>query len=610
MFESFQQRRVSRWGRLPAIAMGVVGTGIVLFTIYLVATPSRPPTPPRPASPAFESLSLPGMWLDVPAGARVSGDYVTGHVQHSNPLDWGVSWAEGELPQSLDPTELVIVMSRGSKTEQIKPTRLISSRDLTLDGAPARQYVFALEHDLTLDGAPARQYAFALERDRTLDLTLTTCGRRLVQLLVFGDSEIKQTVARRMASSFVCSPDPAQDLDPQALALEVRPGWYRVPATGRIALVDASGVHVLPSVAPKARGAPFRSVLERERARSGFMADPGEPQEIAGHWLWPGTLESSRAVMMAWPCPDDLRTAIVYVASSAGAPLDRGIDLALTGRCLAPDEDLPVFPAPGEPETLARAPATATPPRCAAEMVGIPAGRFQMGGASGHADERPHDVTLSGYCIDRTEVTVKAYESCVAAKVCSAPDRTANRYCELADRADHPITCVDWSQAEAYCRWAQKRLPTEAEWEYAARGGDGRVYPWGNQAPAADLSNTCERECVAMAQRERKQRWTAMYDASDGWGATAPVGSFPAGASPFGALDLAGNVWEWTADWYGSYPGASRTNPHGMRTGSLRVFRGGAWNVRSVELLRATYRNAGTPTTRDVDMGFRCARGA
>jgi len=224
---------------------------------------------------------------------------------------------------------------------------------------------------------------------------------------------------------------------------------------------------------------------------------------------------------------------------------------------------------------------------------------------------------LSAYCIDRTEVTVAAYTQCVAAGGCSAALHTVNwkgyvgnnvkRYsgwCNQEDRPDHPINCVDWDQAAVYCTWKGKRLPTEAEWEYAARGGDGRAYPWGNDAPSAKRLNACDHECVAM-----QPGWSAMYDGNDGWETTAPVGSYPEGGSPFGALDMAGNVWEWTADWYGVYTTQAETNPQGPRTGTSRVFRGGGWITQDASKTRAAFRAWNTPTARDCDLGFRCARG-
>lgn len=253
-------------------------------------------------------------------------------------------------------------------------------------------------------------------------------------------------------------------------------------------------------------------------------------------------------------------------------------------------------------------------------MVPVPAGRFQMGSPDGvgNRDEHPqHDVTLSAYCIDKTEVTAKAYAACVAAEGCSSALLTVNsdefqadevklysRFCNRADkRPDHPINCVDWNQATAYCTWRRKRLPTEVEWEYAARGNDGRVYPWGNEAPGAKRLNACGSECAAMGMRILHQGGAKMYDASDGWETTAPVGSFPDGASPFGALDMAGNVWEWTADWYVSYAAAAGAIPRD----AFRVNRGGGWMNEGASDVRAAVRYPDPPSVRDINLGFRCA---
>jgi formylglycine-generating enzyme required for sulfatase activity len=192
-----------------------------------------------------------------------------------------------------------------------------------------------------------------------------------------------------------------------------------------------------------------------------------------------------------------------------------------------------------------------------------------------------------------------------------SPDgaRRYGRWCNGDDRPDHPINCVDWEMAGAYCAWRDRRLPTEAEWEYAARGGDDRLYPWGNEPPSALRLDLCGRECAAAAKRELDEVWVPMYDADDGWATTAPVGSFPAGASRFGALDMAGNVWEWTADWYGPYAAGSETDPRGPAAGTSRVSRGGGWATRGPNKARAADRNWIDPQVRDCDLGFRCALG-
>jgi formylglycine-generating enzyme required for sulfatase activity len=242
-------------------------------------------------------------------------------------------------------------------------------------------------------------------------------------------------------------------------------------------------------------------------------------------------------------------------------------------------------------------------------MVHVPSGRFAMGSPDGVGDddEHPrHDVTVSAFCIDRTEVTVTAYEACIAAKRCSAPHREISPYCNRPDRGDHPVNCVDWNQAVAYCGWLGRRLPTEAEWEYAARGSDGRRYPWGNEPPSEKRLNACGPECVAFGKRELGREWPAIYEADDGWVTTAPVGSYPAGASPFGALDMAGNVWEWTADWRDDYPASAVADPHGPATGSGRIQRGNGWHAHRAVDVRAAARDAGDPAVPTNSTGLRC----
>src|SRR5262249_8443780 len=123
---------------------------------------------------------------------------------------------------------------------------------------------------------------------------------------------------------------------------------------------------------------------------------------------------------------------------------------------------------------------------------------------------------------------------------------------EPESRGTHPINCVTWEMAQLYCDWQDKRLPTEAEWEFAARGPAGRKDPWGDEEPNAELLNACGAECIAW-ERANKVEEAAMFKGSDGWVQTAPVGSFPKGASRYGVHDIVGNVWEWVADWHAPY---------------------------------------------------------
>jgi formylglycine-generating enzyme required for sulfatase activity len=253
---------------------------------------------------------------------------------------------------------------------------------------------------------------------------------------------------------------------------------------------------------------------------------------------------------------------------------------------------------------------------CPSGMVAVPAGSFAMGSTDGDDDEKPvHPVDVRAFCMDRTEVTVEAYAGCVARAACKPARVTVewpkiedgdrqllSKFCNAAapDRAKHPINCVDWNDADTYCRAVGKRLPTEEEWEYAARGAGSRRFPWGEADPGPALLDACGAECTELG-RELHQEWDGMYAGSDGAASTAPVGSYPAGRSSFGLDDMAGNVWEWTASMHCDYAKPTNCNDE-------RVNRGGGWYNGFPPDVRAANRNDDPPTTRNRDLGFRCAR--
>ena len=232
-------------------------------------------------------------------------------------------------------------------------------------------------------------------------------------------------------------------------------------------------------------------------------------------------------------------------------------------------------------------------------MVYVPGGSFRMG-TRWSWDARAHTVTLDSFWIDRTEVTNAHYARCVTAGVCSAPTTCTwgEPTYEDATKANHPVLCVTWQAARTYCAWAGGRLPTEAEWEYAARGPDSVLYPWGDAFDGTRL-NSCDLNCPHEDQK------AADYD--DGHGQTAPAGSYPDGASWCGALDMAGNVWEWVADWHSRYPFARQKNPTGPERGSERLIRGGSWfDDNEYGFLRADNRHPFEPRAANDVIGFRC----
>ncbi|MEW6240859.1 MAG: SUMF1/EgtB/PvdO family nonheme iron enzyme [Chloroflexota bacterium] len=230
-----------------------------------------------------------------------------------------------------------------------------------------------------------------------------------------------------------------------------------------------------------------------------------------------------------------------------------------------------------------------------ANLILIPSGSFIMGSSSKTdpyfwgAEGPPHTVNLRGFYIYETEVTNEMYENCVKEKACPRPEQTYSRtrknYYGNPEFQNYPVIYVSWVHALSYCQWAGGRLPTEAEWEKAARGTDGRLFPWGNTA-SGDLSNFCGDIC-----------------AND----TYPVGQFITGRSPYGVLDMAGNVWEWAQDFFntGYYSKSPVDNPRGPANGDRRVIRGGAWH-NPAEGVRVVARASLKPNNTLDTLGFRC----
>ena len=274
------------------------------------------------------------------------------------------------------------------------------------------------------------------------------------------------------------------------------------------------------------------------------------------------------------------------------------------------------------------------PASCPGNQVLIRGGRFFMGTDSSHPAlqyARPaHAVSVDSFCLETREVSVAQYAECVDARACPPAHQTSdlqldgaedelsrksriwhNEQCNAGKpgRDQYPVNCVSHAQAVSYCAFRDSRLATEAEWEFAARGETNRLFPWGNAQPSADHVNACGRECSRWHDEVglNLEMHGVMFDEDDGYSGTAPVGSFPLGATSDGVLDLIGNVFEWTADGLYAYDHSPRTNPKGPSNGDSFVIRGGNFNSGTAEFSDPALRFSLHADSYSHGVGLRCA---
>ena len=288
-------------------------------------------------------------------------------------------------------------------------------------------------------------------------------------------------------------------------------------------------------------------------------------------------------------------------------PTSMSTNIVSTGTIAPPATETPIPPTPTSAFSIG---SIIISPKDSMVMVFVPAGEFTMGSENGDNDERPaHTVYLDTFWIDQTEVTNAMYAMCVSDGECEPPNATRSRdrgsYYGDSRFDNYPVIYASWSDATSYCSWADRRLPTEAEWEKAASWDEKNQlkyeYPWGDDF-IYSLLNFCDRSC---AFNHTNTSW------DDGYSDTSPAGNYPNGASPYGALDMVGNVWEWVSDWYdlSYYSNSHSVNPQGPESGQYRVLRGGSW-FDDITVVQTFNRLLQEPSTSYYHFGFRCAMDA
>jgi formylglycine-generating enzyme required for sulfatase activity len=386
------------------------------------------------------------------------------------------------------------------------------------------------------------------------------------------------------------------------------------------------------------RGLPARPMTPPDPSVLAAGMNPASPAPPLGSPLGRAPHTASGGLTASTGKPAGSSGALTAGLGALGALLIGGLGVAGYKLFLAADQ--PASDPPPAPAMVVSAPSAAVGPigsaparggDCPAGMALVAGGKFFMGSddASFKLWQPAHKVTLDTFCIDVHEVTVAAYRGCSDLGECKRPEavpdypksegvtdeqheqnrKAISEHCNFGKqgRDQHPVNCLSWSLADNFCRVNKKRLPTEAEWEYAARGSDGRRFPWGDDVGDHSYMNACGQECNAWEAKVGMKLSTRMYEADDGWAGTAPVGSFPKGKTRFGTFDVVGNVWEWTADWFETYKAEEAINPKGARAGDRKAIRGGGFNGGVPMWVDPAFRYHQVATASSPGIGFRCA---
>ncbi len=417
------------------------------------------------------------------------------------------------------------------------------------------------------------------------------------------------------------------------------PAWAPITVTGGTTPGYGPASARMSSMPSMGTGPRFASVTPGGTQLTGprMITPPGSPS-TGTQMATPGFAPGAMGMPPSTQAPAKSNTGVIFAVLAGVALLGGGgAALFLVGKGKGAAASATAVAS--EAGATASASAAAPPPTCPEGMAMVPGSSFFMG--SDETDfpiwSPAHKVKLSTFCMDINEVTTAEYASCVERGECKRADQTPNypksekqsepqhqkniaAYSELCNfgeegkikpgREKHPVNCVSWFLADAYCKERKKRLPTEAEWEYAARGADGRKFPWGDQ-PGADGQhmNACGKECAAWeTQKGIEPKTPTMYEDDDGFFGTAPVGSFPKGVTKFGLNDMVGNVWEWTSDWYATYTAEEQTNPTGAKTGDRKAIRGGGFNGGFPLWVNPAFRFHQVATASVHGIGFRCAK--
>jgi formylglycine-generating enzyme required for sulfatase activity/serine/threonine protein kinase len=447
----------------------------------------------------------------------------------------------------------------------------------------------------------------------------------------------------------VSSCDPQRRPTPRAFGLELPPGAEEVfqravsvnprdrfPAMGELwrALYQV----VFPGTewrASSGRGVPTGQMTAMSPSSGPFASRPAPSVSSQ-----PGAMRSpTDAGVSSKPVPVPTSKVGVVVVGVVGAA---ALGVGLLAVMMARGGSDPTAAASAAPSASATAAAPASSLArgariewdgpCPKGMKLVTGGKFRMGSddPSFPLWKPAHDVTIDSACLDVTEVTVAAFRDCVRAGACppaaerpSFPkpgslkeedhEKQLVVFAELCNwdkpgRDEHPVNCVDWTSADAYCKHRGFRLPTEAEWELAARGRDGRVFPWGNDTGDHTYMNAAGREWRRWLEDHGLPRPTSlMYEADDGFAGTSPVGRFPRAMTQSGQLDMVGNVWEWTSDWYALYKPDDQVNPKGPSAGDRKAIRGGGFNGEVATWVNPAARYFQVVDARHYAIGFRCA---